>query len=151
MENSQPNENPISDSYPDQNQQPISPSSKPLIAGIFLIVAGLLGILMWSMVLAIDPSQFDPLMLQNALPSDSSISLEQLQSMIQSFMLTCGIIGCILSIFTLTGGIVAIKRKAWGLAIVGGILGLFTIGYFLGSIMSLIGLILIFISRKEFQ
>jgi len=147
MENSQPNENPISDSYPDQNQQPISLSSKPLIAGIFLIIAGLLGIFIWSMVLAFDPSELDPLMLQNILPADSPISLEQLQSI----LLTCGIIGCILSIFALAGGIVAVKRKAWGLAIVGGILGLFTIGYFLGSIMSLIGLILIFISRKEFQ
>jgi hypothetical protein len=151
MENPLPNEDTINNNYPNQSQQPINPSSKPLLAGIFLIVAGLLGILMWSMVLAIDPSQLDQLMLQNALPPDSSISLEQLQSMIQSFMLTCGIIGCILSIFTLAGGIVAIKRKAWGLAIVGGILGLFTIGYFLGSIMSLIGLILLIISRKDFQ
>jgi len=151
MENPLPNENTINDSYPDQYQQKISNSSKPLIAGIFLIVAGLLGILMWSMVLAIDPSELDPLLLQNALPPDSSISLEQLQSMIQSFMLTCGIIGCILSIFTLAGGIVAIKRKSWGLAIIGGILGLFTIGYFLGSIMSLIGLILLIVSRKDFQ
>jgi hypothetical protein len=152
MENSLPNENPISSSYPDQNQQPIHPSSKPLIAGIFLVIAGLLGILIWSMALAFDPSELDPLMLQNALPADSPISLEQLQSMLQSILLTCGIIGCILSFFTLVGGIVAVKRKAWGLAIVGGILGLFTIGpFFLGSIMSLIGLILVAISRKDFQ
>ena len=152
MENSLPNENPIRSSYPDQNQQPTHPSSKPLIAGIFLIIAGLLGILIWSMALAFDPSTIDPLMLQNALPADSPISLEQLQSMLQSILLTCGIIGCILSIFTLVGGIVAVKRKAWGLSIVGGILGLFTIGpFFLGSIMALIGLILVVISRKEFQ
>jgi len=152
MENSQPNENPIGNSYPDQKQQQINPSSKPLIGGIFLIIAGLLGILIWSIALAFDPSTLDPLMLQNALPPDSPISLEQLQSMIQSILLTCGIIGCILSVFTLAGGIVAVKRKAWGLAIAGGILGLFTIGpFFLGSIMALIGLILIAISRKDFQ
>ncbi len=151
MENSLPNENPNSSSYPDQNQQPIHPSSKPLIAGIFLIIAGLLGILFWSMILAFDPSTLDPLMLQNALPADSPISLEQLQSMLQSFFLTCGIIGCVLSVFTLAGGIVAVKRKAWGLAIVGGILGLFTFGFFLGSIMALIGLIVVVISRKDFQ
>jgi hypothetical protein len=143
MENPLPNENSISESYPDQVQQPINPSSKPLIAGIFLIVAGLLGLLTWSMALALDSS-----MLQNILPADSPISIEQLQSILVS----CGIIGCILSIFALTGGIVAMKRKAWGFAIIGGILGLFTIGpYFLGSIMSLIGLILVVISRKDFQ
>ena len=152
MENPLPNENSISESYPDQAQQPISPSSKPLIAGIFLIIAGLLGILIWSMALAFDPSDLDPLMLQNTLPADSPISLEQLQSMIQSILLTCGVIGCILSVITLAGGIVAVKRKTWGLAIAGGILGLFTIGpFFLGSIMSLIGLILAIVSRKEFQ
>ena len=64
MENPLPNENSISDSYPDQNQQPINPSSKPLIAGIFLIIAGLLGIFTWSMALALDSS-----MLQNDTPS----------------------------------------------------------------------------------
>jgi hypothetical protein len=108
-----------------------------------LIIAGLLGLFTWSMALALDSS-----MLQNVLPADSPISIEQLQSI----LVTCGIIGCILSIFALTGGIVAIKRKAWGLAIVGGILGLFTIGpMFLGSIISLVGLILVAISRKDFQ
>ena len=150
MENSLPNENPISSSYPDQTQQPIHPSSKPLIAGIFLIIAGLLGILFWSIILAFDPSMLDPSTI--VLPPDSPFSIEQLQSMFQSILLTCGIIGCALSIFTLVGGIVAVQRKAWGLAIVGGILGLFTIGpFFLGSIMSLIGLILVAISRKDFQ
>ena len=143
METSSPSETPISDSYPDQNQQPISPSSMPLIAGILLIVAGLLGLFTWSMALALDSS-----MLQNVLPADSPISIEQLQSI----LVTCGIIGSILSIFALIGGIVAVKRKAWGLAIVGGILGLFTIGpMFLGSIISLVGLILVVISKKDFQ
>jgi hypothetical protein len=95
------------------------------------------------MALALDSS-----MLQTVLPADSPISVEQLQSILA----TCSIIGCIISIFALVGGIVAVKRKAWGLAIVGGILGLFTIGpFFLGSIISLIGLILVAISRKEFQ
>jgi hypothetical protein len=143
METSSPSETPISDSFPDQNQQPISASSMPLIAGILLIVAGLIGLFTWSMALALDSS-----MLQNVLPADSPISIEQLQSI----LVTCGIIGSILSIFALIGGIVAVKRKAWGLAIVGGILGLFTIGpMFLGSIISLVGLILVVISRKDFQ
>jgi hypothetical protein len=143
METSSPSETPISDSFPDQNQQPISASSMPLIAGILLIVAGLIGLFTWSMALALDSS-----MLQNVLPADSPISIEQLQSI----LVTCGIIGSILSIFALIGGIVAVKRKAWGLAIVGGILGLFTIGpMFLGSIISLVGLILVVISKKDFQ
>jgi hypothetical protein len=90
----------------------------------------------------------DSSIIQNVLPADSPITVEQLQS----FLTTCGIIGAVLSIFTLAGGIVTIKRKAWGLAVIGGVLGLFTIGpMLLGSVLSLIGLILVAISRKDFQ
>jgi len=143
METSTPKETSINDYYPDQNQQPTQPSSKPFIAGIFLILAGVLGLFTWASAMALDIT-----MIQNVLPAESPISAEQLQS----FLTTCGVIGAALSIFTLAGGIVAIKRKAWGLALIGGILGLFTIGPFLlGSILSLIGLIIVAISRNDFQ
>lgn len=142
METSTPSETSINDYNPEQNQQQSKPSSLPLIAGIFLIIAGLLGLFTWASALALDSS-----MIENVLPPDSPISAEQLQS----FLMTCGIIGAVLSIFVLVGGIVALKRKAWGLALIGGILGLFTIGpMLLGSVLSLIGLILVVISRKEF-
>ena len=115
----------------------------PLIAGIFLIIAGLLGLFTWASALALDTS-----MIENVLPADSPISVDQLQS----FLTTCGIIGAVLSIVVLAGGIVALKRKAWSLAVIGGILGLFTIGpMLLGSVLSLIGLIIVVISRKEFS
>ncbi len=143
MVTSIPTESSINDYYPDQPQQPKQPSSKPLIAGIFLIIAGLLGLLTWASALALDIS-----MIQNVLPAESPITAEQLQS----FLTTCGIIGAVLSIFTLVGGIVAMRRKSWGLAVIGGILGLFTIGpMLLGSIISLIGLIIVAISRNDFQ
>jgi hypothetical protein len=149
MEVSQQDENIMKDdfsnqpSYQDQPQQPSSPSYIPLVAGILLIGAGLLGLFTWTSALALDSS-----MLQSVLPADAPITIEQLQSI----LVTCGIIGCILSVFALVGGIVAVKRKSWGLAIVGGILGIFTIGpIFLGSIISLVGLILVAVSRKEFQ
>jgi len=143
MEMTSPNDSSINDYYPDQNVQQSTPSSMPLIAGIFFIIAGLLGLFTWSSALALDSS-----MLQSVLPGDSPISVKQLQSILT----TCGVIGCILSIVTLAGGIVAVKRKAWGLATIGGILGLFTIGpILLGSIISLIGLIIVIISRKDFQ
>ena len=113
METSTPNESSINDYYPDTNQPPKQPSSKPLYAGIILIIAGLLGLFTWASALALDVS-----MIQNVLPPESPISAEQLQS----FLTTCGLIGAALSIFTLAGGIVAMRRKAWGLAIIGGIL-----------------------------
>jgi hypothetical protein len=143
METSIPNESSINDYTQDQTPGPTQPSTKPLIGGIFLIIAGLLGLFTWASALALDIS-----MIQNVLPPDSPITAEQ----IQQFLSICGIIGAVLSIFTLAGGIVAIKRKAWGLAIIGGVLGLFTIGpMLLGSILSLIGLIVIIISKTDFQ
>lgn len=133
-------------SEPPMNEQayqpPTQPSYLPILAGILLIIAGLLGLFTWTSALALDSS-----MIQTLLPADSPITAEQLQSILA----TCGIIGCILSIFATTGGIVALKRKAWGLALLGGILGLFTIGpLFLGTIISLIGLILVILAKKEF-
>jgi hypothetical protein len=143
METSIPNEASINDYTQDQPQPPKQPSSKPLIAGIILILAGLLGLLTWASALALDIS-----MIENVLPPESPITAEQLQS----FLSTCAIIGAVLSIFTLASGIVAMRRKAWGFAIIGGILGLFTIGpMLLGSILSLVGLILVAISRSDFQ
>lgn len=143
MEMTTQNESSINDYYPDQIQEQKKPGTMPLIAGIFLIIAGLLGLITWSSALALDSS-----MIESVLPADSPISVEQLKSILT----TCSIIGCVLSIFTLTGGLVAIKRRAWGLAIIGGILGLFTVGpLLLGSILSLIGLIFLAMSRKDFQ
>jgi len=64
----------------------------------------------------------------------------------------CGTIGCILSAFPILGGIVTLKRKLRGLALVGSLVGLFLIGpVFVSSILSLIGLILIVKSKKEFH
>ncbi len=143
METSIPNETSINDYTQEQPQPPKQPSSKPLIAGIILIIAGLLGLLTWASALALDVS-----MIQNVIPPGFPYSAEQLQSIIT----TCGIIGSVLSIITLAGGIVALSRKAWGLAVIGGILGLFTIGpLLLGSILSLVGLIIVVISRNDFR
>jgi hypothetical protein len=128
---------------PDQIQQPRNPSMMPVISGVLLILAGLLGLLTWAAALSVDTA-----MIQNLLPSNSPITIEQLQS----FLLVCGIIGSIMSIIALAGGIVALRRRGWGLAMVGSILGLFTIGpYFLASVLAFIGLILLVISRKDFH
>ena len=63
----------------------------------------------------------------------------------------CGGIFIVLSIITLLGGVMALRRRMWGLALVGSILGLFIIGpVFVSSLLSFIGLIILAISRDEF-
>ncbi len=117
-------------------------SSLPMIAGILLLIAGISGLLTWSTFLAADATVF-----QNLLPPDSHITAQQ----VQSFLQTCSILGLVFSALVFVGGIMAIRRKSWGLAMAGSVLGLFTIGIlFSASVFSLLGLALLFISRKEF-
>lgn len=136
---------PESDTGCNQEQKPSYKSSKPFIAGILLIIAGLTAIVSWIFVITTDVSTIDISMFQEFNPT---ITAEQ----IQDFLVICGTVGCVLSIFPILGGIVALKRKIWILALIGSIIGLFTIGPFLASsVLSLIGLIIIAISREEFQ
>jgi len=63
-----------------------------------------------------------------------------------------GIIGCIIAIFPVLAGILAIKRKQWPLVIIGCIICLFIfIPLIIPGILASIGFILIVISKKEFQ
>jgi hypothetical protein len=119
--------------------------SKPLIAGVLLIIAGLMSILTWITVFSIDYSVIDLSILET---QNMTITTEQLQSI----MSICATIGIILSIFPLLGGILSIQKKLWGGALAGSIIGLFTVGpIFLSSILSLISLILLIITRDQFH
>ncbi len=63
-----------------------------------------------------------------------------------------GIIGCIISIFPVLAGILAIKRKQWPLVVIGCIICLFIfIPLVIPGILASIGFILIVISKKDFQ
>ena len=132
------NENTIENNKPAQD-------SKPIIAGILLIIASILAILTWIAVFSIDFSILDLSMLET---QNVTITPEQLQSMLS----ICAIIGIILSIFPLLGGILSIQKKLWGGALAGSIIGLFTIGpIFLSSILSLISLILLVMAKQQFH
>ena len=123
--------------------QPATPNSKPLIAGILLILAGLFGLLTWASVFMVtDFSMIDP----SILPEE--ITIEQIQQILQ----TCSIIGIVLSLLPILGGILAIQRKLWGIAVLGAVLGLLTVGpVFVSSVLSLIGLILLVMAKNAFR
>jgi len=107
----------------------------PVAGGALLLVAGLLGLIMWGWFMTIG-SMF--------------IGVPGIPADVGGIFAICGGIGILFSIFPLIGGIFAIQRKMWGLAVAGGILGIFSLGFFLGSILSLVGLILVAVSRREF-
>ena len=123
-------------------------SYKPMIAGILLILAGIIGLITWVSSLLIDVNTIDPSIIEQLQQSGMQITVEQ----IETFISICATIGIILSIFPLLSGILALKRKMWGIVIVMSIIGLFTVGpFFTSSILALAGLILIAISKNEFQ
>ncbi|UCE45249.1 MAG: hypothetical protein JSU93_07770 [Methanobacteriota archaeon] len=114
----------------------------PVIGGVLIIIAGFMGLAMGGILIAIDVDELDTVGLDVAGVTD----------MVDDIMTACGIIAIIVSIIVLLGGFFGVMRKHWGIAVVGGVLGLFVIGPFLlGSILSLIGLILVAVSRKEFE
>jgi len=118
---------------------------KPLIAGILLIIAGLLGIITWITALTFDISMLDPSLFQT---QNVTITPAQIESMIN----ICASVGIVLSIFPILGGILAIQKKLWGGALACSIISLFIIGpLFLSSILGVIALILIATSKNHFQ
>ncbi|PJB22201.1 MAG: hypothetical protein CO114_01350 [Euryarchaeota archaeon CG_4_9_14_3_um_filter_38_12] len=57
----------------------------------------------------------------------------------------------VLSVFTMLGGVFALKRKHFGTAVIGAIMGIPALGFFIGALLSIISLILLITSRDEFR
>ena len=106
---------------------------KRVIGGVFLLISAICGLFEAGVLLV------------------GSGAMALLNDMMGGALTICGAVLAIIAIITLLGAIMAIMGKMWGLALVGGIFGLLTIGpIFLGSIFGLIGLILIAMSKDEF-
>ena len=130
-------------------KQPSNKTLFPKIAGIILIIAGVLAILNWAQIFTYDASTLESVIdigqIQEIYPQ---MTYQQLNSLLQ----TCAIIGIIISVFPILGGLLAIQKKLYYIAIAGSIIGLFSIGFiFTSSILSLIGLILLIMARQEFK
>ena len=124
-------------------------NSTPMFAGILLIIAGILAFLFWSQFFSIDAATLESLIdLSQLQQINPSITAEQIVGLLN----TCAIIGFIIGVFSILGGVLSLKRKLWGIALVCSIISLFSLGIFYSSsILSFIAMILIIISRKEFQ
>jgi uncharacterized membrane protein YjjP (DUF1212 family) len=77
-------------------------------------------------------------------------SIAELWNRIRSTLHFCSAIFAVFSIFALLGGLYAIKRKNFGIVIIGSIFGILSFGFIFGSICSIIALILLIVSKEEF-
>jgi len=57
----------------------------------------------------------------------------------------------IFSGFALVGALSSLNRRFFGIALIGGILGIFSYGFFIGLVLSIVALVLILLSRDEFE
>ena len=119
--------------YPEKKKTNIS-----LAAGVLLIIAG---------IIAIGNTIADIFLV-----STGDISSSPRYESVANFLIVCFTIIFVFAIIAVLGGIMAVKRKSWAVALIGSIFGLFTLGpLFISSILSLIALILIAVSKEEFR
>ena len=127
--------------------------SKSFIAGILLIIGGAISLLMWIGLATLDIAFIESTIIPEfeSLPAEyGSLSINA--ESIKEVLVICGSLSFFISIFMILGGLMSIKKRMWKLCLTSSILGLFTIGpFFSSSLISLICLILIIISKKEFQ
>lgn len=123
--------------------------TKIIIAGILLIIAGLLSILSWASIFATDIQMLEQIIDLNQFQEiDPSITVESVRNVLTA----CATIGIIISIFPILGGILAINKKLWGVSLACAIIGLATfLAIIIPGILCIVAAILIYISKEEFK
>jgi uncharacterized membrane protein YhaH (DUF805 family) len=112
-------------------------TAKPTVAGIFMIVSGALGII-GAILTMIGIGFYTSLMGDMSGYGNAAI--------VGGVMMFWGIIGIIISLFSVVSGAYCLKRRLWGLALAGSILSVFQV-FFLG----IPALILVAVSKQEFE
>lgn len=121
-------------------------TSAPMVAGILLMIAGIIWIVEAALVLA---AAFT---LGNLGIPGLPIDLMGMMGPLQGLLAGLGIVGIILAIIVILGGYFSTQRTHLPLAIIGGVFGLAAIGPLgIASLLSLIALILAAISHEEYR
>jgi len=93
-------------------------SSSPIVAGVLSIVSGVIGIFMSVALILFSVFFINIESFQMDIPHDFPFVLLQVVSMVW------GIILLVLAIMAIIGGIYALQRKMWGLALAGSIVSM---------------------------
>jgi hypothetical protein len=69
----------------------------------------------------------------------------------RNFILVCAAIGLVASLITAMGAYFAVKRTNLSLVVVGAVAGIFTFGFFIGSVLAFVALFILLLSLDEFR
>ena len=97
-----------------------SNSSYPVVAGVLSIVSGALGILMSAAIILM------AIFFWSAISLDAGARDEFPFFIFQAFYLGWGIVLLVLSVLAIIGGIFALQRRYWGMALTGSIAAVLT-------------------------
>ncbi|MFC1845831.1 hypothetical protein ACFLYM_00250 [Chloroflexota bacterium] len=113
---------------------------KPMIAGICTIVAGALGVIM-AIGILIGSGIIGSLMIG---------AVADIPRILPGILIAIAIPVMIIAIIAIVGGVYALKRKIWGLALAGAILSIF-IASPLGLALGIAAIVLLILSKEEFS
>lgn len=121
-------------------------SSKPTIAGILMMIAAVMGILLSIMLLS---GYWD---IQTMMETSQNVGdFEGQGQLFETILNVCAVIIFCLGLVEFIGGLYVIKRKSWAIGVIGALGGVFILGFLMtSSVLSIIALILILISKDEF-
>ena len=118
-----------------------APGSLHTVAGILLLLAGLIGVAAQVYYAFNMPSVGD---YANYMLNNSALAV--------AFNQICGLITIWAQAAAILGGVMAFQRANWRLAVVCGIFSVLTIGFFLeASFLGVIGLLVVLRARREFH
>jgi len=124
-------------------QQTVARTGHAGWGGGLIIASGVLGLIMGILMLlasAVNYNQLDV-----TLPSGFT------SQDLQNVLAVLGAVFAVFGLIAIIGGVFAVERKHFAVAIVGAIFGIISIGFILGAVLAFIGLILVVISRHEFR
>lgn len=111
-------------------------TSKPIIAGVLEIIAGVLGLL----------AALSLLIVVGMTGGSLDTPMGPMPAFVPGLIKSMGILTILFAILSLVGGIFAVQRKLWGLALAGSIGAILT-----AFILGIPAIILTAISKKEFE
>src|SRR6266581_1797190 len=126
---------------PDEEQAPLSPRDQPKIAGVLLVLAGVVGMAgaIYNAVTLPSVAEYADFVNNNT---------PELVAVLQ----ICGLVSIWSQALAILGGVMAFKRMNWRLTLVCAVFSLFTLGifYFEASAIGLLGLIVTVLARPYF-